>query len=110
MMITLSIVLLLSIALNVLTVWYISKMLKKLLFISDNIGELLGIVEEYGEHLSNVHEMEMFYGEPVLQNLMQHSKFVTEYTKKYRDIYELTEGDLPQDGDEEFEEEEEIEQ
>ena len=91
-------------------VWYISKILKKLLFISDNIGELLDIVEEYGEHLGSVHDMEMFYGEPVLQSLMRHSKFVTEYTKKYRDIYELTEDDSPQDGEEEFEEEEQIDQ
>ena len=110
MIITLSIILLLSITLNVLMVWYITNILKKLLFVSENIGELLNIIEEYSTHLNNVHEMEMFYGEPVLQSLIQHSKFVTEYTKKYRDIYELTEDDSPQDGEEEFEEEEQIDQ
>ena len=65
-------------------------MLEKLLFISDNLNELLETVEEFGAHLSSVHELEMFYGEPTLQELMKHSRHVEEYMSKYREIYELS--------------------
>ena len=79
-----------SFALNVLLLWYIRKMLTKLLYVSENIGDVLDKTEEFGKHLESVHEMEMFYGEPILANLINHSKALAEEIKTYRDIYELT--------------------
>ena len=86
----LSLALAFFIFLSVILVWYIRYALKKLLFISDNLNELLEIVEEFGAHLSSVHELEIFYGEPTLQELMKHSRHVEEYMSKYREIYELS--------------------
>tara|TARA_Y100000034_G_C6696361_1_gene306876 strand:- start:201 stop:530 length:330 start_codon:yes stop_codon:yes gene_type:complete len=96
-----TLVCLLSIALNVLLIWYIRKILEKLLFVSDNIGDLLSSLEKFAKHIDSVHEMEMFYGEPVLGNLIRHSKDLVEEIKSYRQIYELT--NEPVEAEEEFE-------
>jgi len=90
MLIFITLLCLFSIALNVLMIWYIRKMLEKLLFVSDNIGGLLGSLQGFSKHLSSVHEMEMFYGEPILGHLITHSKEIVEEIKTYRQIYELT--------------------
>ena len=78
MMIFLGITCLLSLALNALFIWYIRKMLTKLLFVSDNIGDLLQRMGDFGDHLESVHEMETFYGDSTLGNLIEHSKEIVE--------------------------------
>ena len=37
-------------------------------------------------HLNNLHDMEMFYGEPILQNLISHCQEVAEVVEEYEDI------------------------
>ena len=90
MMLFVCLLLLLSIVLNVLLCWYIRKMLSNLLFVSDNIGDLLQELDEFSIHLQNVHEMEMYYGEPTLQRLIEHSKKMVEEIEGYKQIYGLT--------------------
>ena len=51
-----------------------------------------------------MHSLEIFYGEPVLQNLMNHSKDITSYVDDFRNIFDNTKEVL----EEEEEEEEEI--
>ncbi len=80
----------LSLALNVLLFWYIRKMLNELLFVSNNIGDLLQELDEFSIHLQNVHQMEIYYGEPTLQRLIEHSKKVVEEIESYKQIYGLT--------------------
>ena len=98
-MIVMSVILFLSIAINVLLGWYMINLLKKFLFLSDNIDELFDQPEGYTVHIDNVHSLETFYGEPVLQNLMNHSKDVVSYVDEFRnsfddtkDILEVVEG------------------
>jgi|TARA_Y100000296_G_C5112484_1_gene225909 hypothetical protein len=80
----------LSVSINILLVWYIKKVLSKLLFVSDNIGGLLGEVDTFVFHLESVHEMETYYGDPTLGELITHSKDLAGHIKNYREIYTLT--------------------
>tara|TARA_Y100000593_G_C4177428_1_gene270229 strand:+ start:54 stop:392 length:339 start_codon:yes stop_codon:yes gene_type:complete len=96
-MIFLTILCVLSIGVNVLLVWYIKKMLSKLLFVSDNIGSLLEQVDTFAFHLETVHEMETYYGDPTLGELIRHSKDLAGNIKNYREIYTLTEEGLDQE-------------
>jgi len=84
----------LSVSINVLLVWYIKKMLQKLLYVSDNIGSLLVSADEFSTHLSGLHEMETFYGDETLGALIKHSKQVLEDIKEFEDIYTLTNDNL----------------
>ena len=87
-MILLSIMLTLSVAINFVMGWYLFRLLKKFLFLSDNLDDLFDQLDGYTLHIENVHSLETFYGEPVLQNLMTHSKEVVDYIDDFRNHFD----------------------
>ena len=93
----------LSVALNIFLIWYARKLLINLAYISETIMDTLDNLSEFSKHLQSVHELETFYGEPVLQDLIKHSKQMVEDVKVYKEIYTLFEEGV--EGEEEFEEE-----
>jgi len=100
-MIVISVILFLSIAINVLLGWYMVRLLKRFLFLSDNFDDLFDQLDGYTSHVANVHSLETFYGEPVLQNLMNHSRGVVEYIDNFRNSFDDTKEILELDEDEE---------
>jgi len=102
--IILSLLLILSIVFNALSLWYNRQAVNNLLFVSDNVGGVVGLIKEYHEHLESLYEMEMFYGDSTLKGLIDHTSFMLEEMKIFEDIYGLT-----HEEDEENEENEEAE-
>ena len=90
-MITMGIIMTVSILVNVLLIWYITSLLKKFLFITSNVEDLSDSLTSLASHLENVHSLETFYGEPVLQNLLKHTREVVEDIDHYKSIYEVEE-------------------
>jgi len=82
--------LVLSVILNGVLLWYIRKMLGKLLSVSDNMGNLVEDLASYQNHLQQLYEMEMYYGEPSIKNLIVHSRQIIEHVKEFNDVYNLT--------------------
>jgi len=93
--------LIVSVALNGLLLWYIRKMLSKLLYVSDSIGSLLVTAKNFSDHLDGLHAMEMYYGDETLGALIKHSKQVVEDIKEFEEIYELTNEGLLEDEEQE---------
>ena len=93
--------LIVSVAINGLLLWYIRKMLTKLLYVSDSIGSLLVSAKDFSNHLEGLHAMEMYYGDETLGSLIKHSKQVIEDIKEFEDIYELTNEGLADDEEQE---------
>ena len=93
--------LIVSVGLNGLLLWYIRKMLSKLLYVSDSIGSLLVTAKNFSDHLDGLHAMEMYYGDETLGSLIKHSKQVIEDIKEFEDIYELTNEGLLEDEEQE---------
>ena len=89
--IILSICLLFSLIVNVLVFIYLRRVVPKLLFMSENANDLIEVIYNYREHLSGLYEMEMFYGEPVLEELLKHTKSLSLLLEEYEDIAALTE-------------------
>ncbi len=81
--------------------WYIRKMLTKLLYISDSIGDLLVSTKNFSNHLDGLHAMEMYYGDETLGSLISHSKQVIEDIKEFEDVYTLTNEGLEEDEEQE---------
>ena len=78
------IILLLSITLNVLLVWYVRKVQSEyILFIRDNLEALTDMHAEFNEPLEVVNNMEMYFGDQTLVGLLEHSKFVKEQTAEF---------------------------
>jgi len=79
-----------SLLLNAFLIWYITKILSKLLYTSDNLGDLYMVFSLYGDFIKELYEMDMFYGEPILEELIRKTKMVREEIEKFEEIYELT--------------------
>lgn len=101
-MILLSIILTVSVAINVVLGWYLFRLLKRFLFLSDNLDDLFDQLDGYTLHIENVHSLETFYGEPVLQNLMNHSKEVVDYVDDFRNDFDDTKDVLEDDEEQEL--------
>ena len=93
--------LMVSVSINLLLIWYIRKMLQKLLYVSDSIGALLVSAKSFSDHLGGLHAMEMYYGDETLGSLIKHSKQVVEDIKEFEDIYVLTNESLEEDEEQE---------
>jgi|AntAceMinimDraft_11_1070367.scaffolds.fasta_scaffold18681_3 hypothetical protein len=88
-MLSFTVVLLLSLALNVITIWYIIKLLKKYVPISEDLIDLFEKLEEYHFHVKTVSEMQSFYGDEILLNLLRHSKTVVHEVGEFKKAYSL---------------------
>jgi hypothetical protein len=94
MTIVLSILLVLSIAINFLFGWYAFKLVKRFVLVQETFQIFDSQMSEFSEHLSKIYELEMFYGEPTLEALIQHTKFITEAYSDLRQDYMLVSGEL----------------
>jgi hypothetical protein len=79
-----------SVLLNGLLVWYCFKILGKLLYTSDNLGDLYIIFHEFEDFIASLYQMDMFYGEPIIEELISRTKLVQEELNKFEEIYSLT--------------------
>lgn len=91
----------LSFAANVMMGLYIAKLLSDYLYVSDEISEMQERIEEFRGHLEIVYELETFYGDETLNNLLRHAKSLGRYMESFGDITDLS---LPEQTEEELEE------
>jgi len=85
------IALIISIVANLFSVWYIRKLLAKVLFVSQNLTDLVDVLGTYRNHLKKIYSMEMFHGDETIQFLIQHTNSLLEVLEDYSDIYLMTE-------------------
>tara|TARA_R110001583_G_scaffold6099_1_gene31801 strand:+ start:289 stop:630 length:342 start_codon:yes stop_codon:yes gene_type:complete len=79
----------LSVGLNILLVWYSRKLMLSLYDVSENIRALAEEVSSFDSHLNSVHELEVFYGDETLGNLIRHSAGLIETLDDFAEIYTL---------------------
>jgi hypothetical protein len=97
--------LIISAVVNLLFIWYVYNLLKKLLFVSDNMGEFLDTLQNYSEHIERIYNMETYYGDETIKQLLEHSKEIVKELKAYEEIYTLLEDDQEEEEAEEYGEE-----
>lgn len=68
----------LSALVNVIFLFYVKWLLSTIKSISEDLEFLSEKVSGYVSHVDSLHELEMFYGEPTLQALMQHGRDLVE--------------------------------
>lgn len=109
-MIYLILFLLASLTANGLLIWYCIRATKQLLLVSENVTELHERLEEFDGHIKFIYELEMFYGDETLKNLIRHSKDLLKFMRQYRGVEELTQEPTEsiEENDESTENEEEV--
>ena len=102
------IALFLSTIFNLLALWYIRKLLAKVLFVSQNLTDLVDLLGTYRNHLKKVYGMEMFHGDETVKFLIKHTNSLLDVLEDYSDIYKLTEPiELDEEDEESYDDEEE---
>ena len=66
--------LIISISLNVIFVWYIKKLIQEFHYISNNVEGTTEILDNFVEHLEKLYELETYYGDESLKSLIKHSR------------------------------------
>jgi len=84
------IVLIISLILNVLLGWYVSRILQRFIFISDNMSDLFLTTKAFHVFVKNMYSMDSFHGEPVIQELVLRIREVNEELSSFREIFEYT--------------------
>ena len=70
---------------------YVRAAIVRLLSVSEELGDLQAMVNSFAEHLQTVYELETFYGDETLANLLEHAVSFTEQLDTFEYIYSLTE-------------------
>ncbi len=61
-----------SLFLNIIFLFYVRWLIRSLNVINEDVERLASMLEDYAEHVSSIYEMEMFYGDQTLKNLLDH--------------------------------------
>ena len=103
----------LSTLINIFFIWFTKKNLEEMDDIKEDLLYNLESIESFCNHLDKLHEMEAFYGDQTLQDLIGHSRRVindiVDLQEKYYDDIEI-EMEMYDDTEEETEETTEVEQ
>tara|TARA_Y100000296_G_scaffold86109_1_gene124668 strand:- start:34 stop:381 length:348 start_codon:yes stop_codon:yes gene_type:complete len=108
--IILGIVAAVSIVFNIGLILYVKGAIVRLLSISEELGDFQAMVDAFADHLKTVYELEMFYGDQTLENLLQHARSFNEQLDTFEYIYSLTEEENQLNDDTEEEEKQEEEE
>jgi len=101
--IILSLIMTVSILINIGLIVFTRTVLAQLLFVSEELGDLQDMIDSFAKHVKRVYELDMFYGDQTLQALMEHAISLNEQLETFEHIYSLTAEDEEQQEEEEFE-------
>ena len=87
----------LSVSFNVLMIWYATKLLGTMRFVQENAEAIQVISEDFKQHLDAVNQMEMYFGDETLSELLKHAKHVSEQISTLNEILEDQEEDEAED-------------
>ena len=97
-MISLSIFLFISFSLNCMLAWYCRSLAREYVSFVERLTGLEKELIDFDTHLKSVYELETFYGDATLQELVRHSKQIGEKVTEFYEEYTLEEQE-PEDDD-----------
>ena len=91
--IILSIVTVLSVLFSVFVFMYARSAIGRLLYVSNELGDLKSMIESFSSHTESVYQMDMFYGDQTLEDLMEHAQSFNQQLETFEFIYSLTDAE-----------------
>tara|TARA_R110002110_G_scaffold229040_2_gene444449 strand:- start:797 stop:1141 length:345 start_codon:yes stop_codon:yes gene_type:complete len=99
--IIISILLTISVLINVGVFAYARAAITRLLAVSEELGDLQEMVNSFAGHLQAVYELDSFYGDETLRALLEHAISFNEQMETFEYIYSLTDEQQEIDDDNE---------
>ena len=78
-----------SVSFNILMVWYATKLLGTMRFVQENAEAIQVISEDFKQHLDAVNQMEMYFGDETLSELLKHAEHVSTQILTLSEIMEI---------------------
>jgi hypothetical protein len=60
-------------------------------FYIEDIKSIKKLIKEYYKHIETLYSMELFYGDPTLESLMEHTRFLTKELRSFENVFESIE-------------------
>jgi hypothetical protein len=80
----------LSVVVNVGLLWFIKSTLSKEVDLEEDVVDIVAKIDMFSEHIEKIHQLEIYYGDEQLQNLMEHSSQLVndfiDFQEKYFDV------------------------
>tara|TARA_B100000287_G_scaffold430317_1_gene485329 strand:+ start:681 stop:1052 length:372 start_codon:yes stop_codon:yes gene_type:complete len=80
----------LSVVVNVGLLWFIRNTLSKEVRLEEDVVDMVAKIDMFSEHIEKIHQLEIYYGDEQLQNLMEHSSQLVndfiDFQEKYFDV------------------------
>lgn len=85
------IILILSLVLNLLLLWFAREQSTKITYVSQNIGDLVEIIASYRDHLKAIYQLDTYYGDDNIKFLFEHTRSLIQIIEEeYADVTSLT--------------------
>lgn len=82
---------LISLIVNGIFAWYIRKLINQFKTAINSVSEMQSLMDEYLFHIKTVSEMETYYGDTTIENLLKHTKDMVDNLKLAGDKFSLLE-------------------
>lgn len=80
-----------SLVANIILVWYVRKLINQFKTAIESIATSNQMIDEYVIHLETVSEMETYYGDPTIENLLKHTKDVAKIIRDSGSLLSIVE-------------------
>lgn len=85
--------LLVSVVTNIFLFWFLFRFLQRHSSLVSLVEDLEYKIDYFSKHIQGVHELEMFYGEPTLKNLIEHSRLLLSSFEQFNEDYQVFNGE-----------------
>ena len=92
-----------SLIINIIFIWYLRQLATQFTSFRNNFEEFIYVVDQYKEHVSEVSQMEAYFGDETITNLLRHTVEILEFVDSYSQSFSLeieTEEETEQDAEE----------
>lgn len=91
-----------SLVVNLFFVWYVRELLVRFNFVSSKTEDFFAELMRYEEHLVSVYELPVFYGEPTLEGLIQHTRDIKDEVGLYKELFSITDEEVVENTEEQL--------
>jgi Sec-independent protein translocase protein TatA len=72
---------------NIMLIWYIKKLLNIINDTTEGIKDMKEAINAFSQHLQMIYKQETFYGEPVIERLIRHSKILVQEMEQFIKVF-----------------------
>ena len=87
-------VIILSLGLNGFSAWYVYNLLKDRIALVELFRKFQPLIKDYETHLTTLTKMEMYFGEPTIMSLVEHTKQMREAVDNLIESVEVEEKEM----------------